>query len=90
VPTVKEAGFDIPIVPQVRGVVAPPGMSKAAVAYYEDLFSRLVKTADWKKYVEQNQFQDAFMKPDELSKFFDQFAEQMRGILKDAGVKVVR
>jgi len=90
VPTVKEAGYDIPIVPQVRGVVAPPGMSKAAVAYYEDLFARLTKTEDWKKYVKQAQFQDAYMRADELSKFFDQFADQMRGILKDAGVKVVR
>ena len=25
IPTIKEAGFDIPNVPQVRGVVAPPG-----------------------------------------------------------------
>lgn len=90
VPTLKEAGFDVPIVPQVRGVVAPPGMPADAVAYYEDLFSRLTRTASWKKYLEDNQFEDGFMKSAELAKFFDEFTDRMRGILKEAGAKVVR
>jgi putative tricarboxylic transport membrane protein len=90
VPTLKEAGYDIPNVPQVRGIVAPPGMPAEAVAYYEDLFARLTKTAAWKKYLDENQFQDGFQKSGELSKFFDEFTNRMRGILKDAGVKVVR
>jgi len=30
------------------------------------------------------------MKSAELTKFFDTFSEQMRGILKEAGAKVVR
>jgi putative tricarboxylic transport membrane protein len=90
VPTLKEAGFDVPIVPQVRGVVAPPGVPADAVAYYEDLFARLIKTASWKKYLEDNQFDDGFMRSAELSKFFDEFTGRMREILKDAGAKVVR
>lgn len=90
VPTLKEAGYDVPVVPQVRGVVGPPGMSKAAVAYYEDLFSRFVKTPEWRSYLKKAQFQDGFMKGDEMHKFFVQFNDTMRGILKDAGIKVVR
>src|SRR5438132_6424417 len=31
IPTLKEAGFDVPVVPQVRGVVAPPGIPKENV-----------------------------------------------------------
>jgi putative tricarboxylic transport membrane protein len=89
-PTLKEAGIDIPNVPQVRGVVAPPGIPPDAVAYYEDLFARLVKTPAWKKYLEENQFQDGFQKSAELSRFFDQFIARMRDILKDAGVKLAR
>ncbi len=90
VPTLKEAGFDVPIVPQVRGVVAPPGIPAEAVAYYEDLFGRLSKTPTWKKYLEDNQFEDGYMKSAELSKFFDTFTDTMRKILKEAGAKVVR
>ena len=90
VPTLKEAGFDIPIVPQVRGVVAPPGIPADAVAYYEDLFGRLTKTASWKKYLEDNQFEDGYMRSAELAKFGDQFTDRMRELLKEAGAKVVR
>lgn len=90
VPTLKEAGFDVPIVPVVRGVVAPPGVASDIVAYWEDVFARLVQTATWKKYLEENQFQDGFQRSAEFGKFFDQFSEHMRGLLKEAGVKVVR
>lgn len=90
VPTLKEAGFDVPIVPQVRGVVAPPGMPADAVAYYEDLFLRISKTGAWRKYLDENQFEDGYMKSQELAKFFDEFTGRMREILKEAGAKVVR
>jgi putative tricarboxylic transport membrane protein len=90
VPTIKEAGYNIPVVPQVRGIVMPPGVAPDVVAYYEDLFLRLTKTAAWRKYLDDQQFEDGYMKSAELSKFFDTFSNQMRGILKEAGAKVVR
>src|SRR4029077_14079999 len=44
VPTLKEAGFDVPVVPQVRGVVAPPGIPQQNVVYWENLFRKLTQT----------------------------------------------
>lgn len=90
VPTLQEAGFDVPNVPQVRGVVAPPGIRPEAVAYWEEFFARIVRTPSWKKYLEDNQFEDGFQRSAELGKFFDEFSSRMRDVLKDAGVKVVR
>ena len=90
VPTLKEAGFDVPVVPQVRGVVAPPGIPAENVAYWEDVFRKLTRTATWKQFLEKNQFEDGYQNAAELSKFYEQFTNQMRGILKEAGVKVVR
>ena len=90
VPTLKEAGFDVPPVPQVRGVVAPPGIPAANVAYWEDVFRRLTRTAAWKKYLADNQFEDGYQNAAELAKFYDEFTGTMRGILQEAGVKVVR
>lgn len=90
VPTIKEAGYDIPNVPQVRGIVMPSGVAPDVVAYYEDLFLRLTKTAAWRKYLDEQQFEDGYMKSAELARFFDAYSDQMRGILKEAGVKVVR
>ncbi len=90
VPTIKEAGYDIPNVEQVRGIVMPAGVAPDVVAYYEDLFLRLSKTATWRKYLEEQQFEDGYMKSAELAKYFDVFTDQMRVILKEAGAKVVR
>jgi len=90
VPTLKEAGFDVPNYAVVRGIVGPPGMSKDAVAYYEDFFARLVKTGAWKKYLEENFFDDAFQRSGDFAKFIDDFTERVRPILTDAGVKVHR
>ena len=90
VPTIKEAGFDIPNVPQVRGIIAPPGIPADAVAYWEDLFAKFVKTASWKKILEDSLFEDGFQRSAELNKFIDQYSETMRGILKEGGIKVVR
>lgn len=90
VPTIKEAGYDIPVVPQVRGILMPPGVAPDVVAYYEDLFLRLSKTPTWRKYLEEQQFEDGYMKSADLAKFFGTFSDQMRGILKEAGIKVLR
>src|SRR5438552_638812 len=90
IPTLKEAGFDVPVVPQVRGVVAPPGIPKENVEFWQDFFRRLTRTQSWKKYIEDNQFEDGYQNAADLAKFYDEFTDRMREILKDAGVKTVR
>jgi len=90
VPTLKEAGFDVPAVPQVRGVVAPPGIPTENVAYWEDVFRRLTRTASWRKFLMDNQFEDGYQNAAELAKFYDEFTARMRVILREAGVKTVR
>ena len=46
VPTLQEAGFKVPNVPQARGIVGPPGMPADAVAYYEDMLAEDDQVAD--------------------------------------------
>jgi putative tricarboxylic transport membrane protein len=90
VPTLKEAGFDVPAVPQVRGVVAPPGIPQENIAYWEELFRKLTRTASWRKFLADNQFEDGYQNAAELARFYDEFTSQMRGILQEAGIKIVR
>jgi putative tricarboxylic transport membrane protein len=66
VSTIKEQGINIPIIANARGVLAPPGISKEVVSYWEGFFARLIKTASWKKYLEENQVEDVFLKGDDL------------------------
>jgi putative tricarboxylic transport membrane protein len=90
VPTLKEAGFDVPAVPQVRGVVAPPGIPAENVAYWDDIFRRLTRTASWRKFLADNQFEDGYQNAAELAKFYGEFTDRMRTILQEAGIKTVR
>jgi len=90
VPTIKEQGIDVTIIPQARGVVAPPAASKEVVQYWEGVFERFAKSASWKQYVEQNQFEDGFLKGPPLNKFVDDLTTLMRNVLQEAGAKVVR
>jgi putative tricarboxylic transport membrane protein len=90
VPTIKEQGIDVTIIPQARGVLAPPAASKEVVQYWEGVFDRFAKSASWKQYVEQNQFEEGYLKGPPLNKFFDDLTVLMRNVLKEAGAKVVR
>jgi putative tricarboxylic transport membrane protein len=90
VSTIKEQGIDVPIVPQARGVLAPPAVGADVVQYWQGVFGKFVKTPAWQKYLSDNQFEDGYLTGNNLNKFFDELTVQMRDILKEAGVKVVR
>jgi putative tricarboxylic transport membrane protein len=90
VPTLAEAGFDVPLVPQMRGVVAPPGLAKEAVDGWEVFFRRLTRTETWKKYIDDNQLEDGYADSAELAQLLDTFTDRLREILKDAAVPTVR
>jgi putative tricarboxylic transport membrane protein len=90
VATLTEQGFKIPDVPQTRGIVGPTDMPADAVAYYSDVFEKLRKTAGWKKFLADSQLNNVDEKPEATRKFLAEYAEQLRGILKEAGAKVVR
>jgi putative tricarboxylic transport membrane protein len=90
VPTVQEAGFKVPNYAVVRGVVAPPEMPADAVAFWEGFFERMARTPSWKKYLQDNLFEDGFQRGPELARFMGEFPRQIRSILVDAGVKPAR
>ena len=90
VPTMKEAGFPIPEIRSIRGVVGPPGISKDVVEYWENVFERLSKTDSWRRYLADNQTEDAFAKSAQLAKEAEEFIAQRRVIYKEAGIPMYR
>jgi putative tricarboxylic transport membrane protein len=88
VPTMREQGINMPIIANVRGLIGPPGMPAAAAQYWEDFFARLTKTQSWKKYLEDNQVEDVFMRGAAMPAFFDEQIGLMRGTLRQAGISV--
>ena len=90
VPTLKEAGLNIPDLPQMRGILGTPGMPAEAVAFYEELFLKATKTPTWQKFLTDSQLDGEFVKAAELTAFLSKFEGQLREILKESGAKVVR
>jgi putative tricarboxylic transport membrane protein len=90
VPTLQEAGYNIPIVRSMRGIVAPPGVARDVVEYWENVFARMVKTETWRKYLEENQVEDGYLKGAELARSAVEFIAQRREIFKEAGIQTYR
>ncbi|BCJ89647.1 hypothetical protein IZ6_03820 [Terrihabitans soli] len=90
VPTLKEAGFDVPNVPQARGIVGPPNMPADAVKYYEALFAKAAKSEGYTKYLADTQLDNKYMDSKTLGAFIKEYQGNLRTILTGAGVKVVR
>jgi putative tricarboxylic transport membrane protein len=89
-PTLKEAGFDVHSTPQIRAVVAPPLQPAEASAYWERVFAKLRDTASWKKYIHDNQLEEAYLPAAELKKSIAEIERQLREVYTQAGIKVVR
>lgn len=88
--TLREQGIDTPIIANVRGILGPPGMPEGAARYWEEFFARLAKTASWKRYVEENQVEDVFLRGAAIAPFLDEQVALMGRMLRVAGVAVVR
>jgi putative tricarboxylic transport membrane protein len=90
VPTLKEAGFAIPDVPQARGIIAPPGIPAEAVAYYEDLMQRVAKSPSFEKYTSETNTEGAYLNAKDNAAFITRYEDTLRSVLKAAGMKTVR
>lgn len=85
VPTYKEQGIDYTF-DIWRGVMAPKDMPKEAVAYYQDLFVRMMETPTWKQSRDQLGWIDAYQDGETFGKFLDEQLTQFRTVLGDMGL----
>jgi len=90
VPTLKEAGYDVALTPQIRAVVAPPEQPADASMYWENTFDKLRKTESWKKYVHDNQLEESFADGATLKKTMVDIEKQLKDAYTQAGIKTVR
>ncbi|MGD9669276.1 MAG: Bug family tripartite tricarboxylate transporter substrate binding protein [Hyphomicrobiaceae bacterium] len=69
VPALRETGMDFHYYMQ-RSVVGAPGMSKAAEAYYQNLFKRFFAGPAWQDYRKQNSLGGDFISGDALRQYW--------------------
>jgi putative tricarboxylic transport membrane protein len=87
VPTVKEAtGYDIDFVVERRGVLGPPDMPAAAVAYWADVLKKMMDTPAWKTYSQTSGFSDVYGGPDVHLKNLTSTEETLKQVFKEIDV----
>jgi len=50
IPTYKEQGLNV-VFPHWRGIIAAPGLTAEQIAYWDDVFAKMVQTKTWKEQV---------------------------------------
>jgi putative tricarboxylic transport membrane protein len=84
IPTCKEAGVDVQY-QMLRGVFMPPDVKLEHVAFYVDLFKKVMATDDWKKFMEDGAFSQTFMSGDEFKKWLEVNNQLHYDLMKEAG-----
>ena len=85
VPTWKELGINS--THEVwRGLIGTRGMTRAQIAYWDDVLGRLVKTDAWKKELEQTQIENVYRNSAETVKYLKAEYDESRVILTDLGL----
>lgn len=85
VPTWREQGYDA-IVSTWRALIGPKGMTEAQIAYWEGVIRRVLETDEWKRELELNFWNSAYMKSAELRKHMARDNEGVRVFLAELGL----
>lgn len=85
VPTLREQGIDI-VVSNWRGIVGAKGLSAAQVAYWEDVFARVVAAEEWNKSLEAQFWEGNFLRSREFGKHLENDYNQTRAVMTDLGL----
>jgi putative tricarboxylic transport membrane protein len=87
-PTTEDEGFSTELVPQIRGIMAPPDMPEDALKFYQDAFAELVETETWKTFAEKNGVVTELRLGDEWGEFLAEQEELVREKLDEVGLLI--
>lgn len=82
VPTWKEQGADA-IVSNWRGLIGPPNMTPAQMAYWDNVVKQLTQTETWKKELADNNWGDELKTSAEARKYMDADYAELKGFLTE-------
>lgn len=85
VPTWKEQGYDA-VVEQWRVLIGPKAMTAGQIAYWEDVFRRMMDADDWKNELEANFWMANFQASAETRKFLARDHEDAKAFLTELGL----
>jgi putative tricarboxylic transport membrane protein len=84
IPTCKESGVDV-VYQMLRGIFMSPGAKPEQVAFYVDLFKKVIATDDWRKFMEDGAFNQTFMSGPEFLNWVQANDTIHYNLMKEAG-----
>ena len=84
VPTWREQGFEA-VFANWRGIYGPKGLGAMQIAYWEDVFAKVVETDEWKQELRRNLSVPTFMRHREMPDFLNANYQQFHEILSELG-----
>jgi putative tricarboxylic transport membrane protein len=85
IPTWKEQGVDA-VVPNWSGVMAPKGLTPAQLAWWDDVFAKVVKSEDWKNDLERNFQEPEYLASADAAAYLRTQYAQLKAALSDLGL----
>ena len=84
-PTLKEQGVDV-VLANWQGVFGPPKLTPAQIAYWDNVFGRLVKTDEWKRDQDQNLWESDYLASADYARFLKTDYEQAKAVFIELGL----
>jgi putative tricarboxylic transport membrane protein len=84
VPTWKELGINA-VSANWRSVVGPRGLNPVQIAFWDQTFGAMVKSAEWQESLRVNQWEDEYMGSANTVKFMREEYKELEALLTELG-----
>jgi putative tricarboxylic transport membrane protein len=85
VPTFEELGYEIDVT-FIRGLVMPPDVDPAIVAWWEDAIAQVVQSEEWQEYLEENLLTENLVYGEEFGQLIADVYNGFETALREEGV----
>jgi putative tricarboxylic transport membrane protein len=85
IPTCKESGINVQY-QMMRGIFASPGLGADQIAFYQDLFRKVMQTPEWKGYMREGAYVENFMTGEAFGKWLQEADDQHYDLMRAAGL----
>ena len=85
VPTYLEQGVDL-VFPHWRGLMAPPGLSEAQIAFWKETIDKMVASKTWKESLETLGWDEFYQPHEEYQAYLAEQEEEIRDLLEQVGL----
>jgi tripartite-type tricarboxylate transporter receptor subunit TctC len=86
VPTYQEQGLNV-VFPHWRGIIAAPGLSADQIAYWDEVFAKMVQTKTWQEQVKNLNWTTAYQNSAAHTKYLSEQTSIFDELLTTVGLK---